>query len=124
MIAALLTQYRQHCRELDQVAAEKRAAGEPREPLRIMNFSEITRERSPEERVEDLLRDPIRSALKGRVREIGWKLWIKGGTDLMTTVSDRVQDLCPEFPSFAGSTLDKWWDEIGVHDDACGMWMA
>lgn len=124
MIAACMAAYRQHCMAQDAEDARKRAAGEPLPPLQVLSITELCRERSPEERVAGILADPVRSALKGYVRERGWKLWMNGGVDLMHEVSDQVEDLCPGFPTFAGSTLDKWWDGIGDLNNGKGMWCA
>jgi hypothetical protein len=124
MIAACMAAYRQHCIAQDEEDARKRAAGEPRAPIVVLTIRDLMRERSAEERVETLLKDPIRSALKGKVRAIGWGIWRKGGTDGMQKVSDRVEDLCPDFPTFAGAALDKWWDGIGDLNDPKGMWVA
>ncbi len=124
MIAACMAAYRQHCIAQDEEVKRKRAAGEPLPPFEVLTIADLCRERSPEERVAGLLKDPVRSALKGYVRERGLKLWINGGTDLMQTVSDRVEDLCPGFSNFAGATLDKWWDGIGDLNDPKGMWCA
>jgi hypothetical protein len=124
MIATCLGRYRQHCIAQDEEEARKRVAGEPPERFQVLTIAELCRERSPEERIADILKDPVRSALKGYVRERGWKLWFKGGTAAMQKVSDKVEDLCPNFPTFAGATLDKWWDGIGNLDDPKGMWVA
>jgi len=124
VIAACLSRYRQHVLDQDAEVGRKRAASEPLPPLTVLSFQDLIRERSPEERVESLLQDPIRSALKGKVRDLGWHLWLRGGVDRMREVSDQVEDLCPGFSTFAGSTLDKWWDGIGSLEQPGGMWVA
>lgn len=124
LIAACLNRYREHCIQQDEAQKAERLAGATMEPFKVLDFSEITRQPSPEERVAILLEDPVRSALRGKVREIGWRLWIGGGTDLMREVSDEVEDLCAGRGTFAGATLDRWWDGIGWHGKDGGVWVA
>ena len=124
MIAACLARYRQHCIEQDEQDRADRAAGKPLPPLQVLTIEDLMRERPLEERVANLLSDPLRSALRGKVREYGWRIWIEGGLDAMQKASDAVEDLCPGFANFAGATLDKWWDGIGHFEKPGGMWIA
>lgn len=64
------------------------------------------------DRLDELARDPVRAVLRPAAREIGWRVYAAGGVELMTRVSDRVEDLEPTLA--AGAVLDKWWDGIGA----------
>jgi hypothetical protein len=73
---------------------------------------------SPEAVVASLLADPVRSALRGRVREIGQALMTRGGLPLMRAMADEVEKR--NIP-FAGDTLDKWWHGIS---NGRQMWVS
>jgi 2,4-dienoyl-CoA reductase-like NADH-dependent reductase (Old Yellow Enzyme family) len=64
---------------------------------------------SPVTVVASLLADPVRSVLRGKVREIGQALMARGGMALMREMADEVEKT--DIP-FAGDTLDKWWNGI------------
>ena len=100
IVVLCLQHYREHKRAM-------RATPPTGMPLR---FHAATGELpSPEAVVESLLADPVRSALRGKVREIGQALMTRGGLSLMHAMADEVEK--SDIPS-AGATLDKWWNGI------------
>ena len=74
------------------------------------------------DQLASLLADPIRSALRGRVRDIGWRIFTRDGLSGMHAAMGEVEQAMPDCPSWAGSTLDHWWNGIG--SKAGGVWEA
>lgn len=108
LIVACLRRYRDHLASTPSTS-----------DFKAISFAEIVSaaEQTADEEIAEDLDDAICSALLYRVREEGWKAYLKGGVAEMKRVSDQVEGLMSEAPSWAGATLDKWWDEIGQGED-------
>ena len=110
MIVACIRRYREHC-----------MAPHSHQPLKVIRPADIVWPIPVEERIAMLLEDAVRSALRGKVRDIGWKAFTAGGLAKMQKAAAAVEDAMPDCQSFAGSTLDHWWDGIGSGRD---QWTA
>ena len=72
--------------------------------------------------VELLLEHPVRSALKGEVREIGWRVSATGGLAAMRALCEQVEAAMGSDGEWAGNTLEAWWHRIGSPER--GVWLA
>jgi len=71
------------------------------------------------EQVASLLDNPVRAALRGKVRDIGWVAFASGGRAGLQRLYDAV---CDESGSArVSSVLDKWFNGIG---DEAERWVA
>lgn len=100
-LVACLQHYRQH---------DQNTALAPR-PLWAVSPPNCSSRQSASELTDILLDDPIRSALRGKVRDIGWQAFVEGGLEEMDRLANQVDAVANG--SFETSTLDKWWDGIG-----------
>lgn len=110
VIVACLRAYKAH-RERPRPVREN---ADPNAGIFVLQAGDLTKALSPEGAVESLLKDPVRSALRGKVREVGFRAFLRGGRDEMERIAHIVEDAMPEAVSFGGATLDKWWDGIGA----------
>jgi uncharacterized membrane-anchored protein len=110
VITECLRVYSQHLQE----RAKK---PKPLAAIEPVNFDQFERSMSVEGQVAAMLKDPVRSALKGRVRELGYLLLAEGGRGAMDRVAGQVEEAGGD-----GAVLDKWWDGISIEDK--GTWVA
>ena len=79
--------------------------------------------RNPEPQDVEVLRgaqtDPLSAAIWSQLSMVGWRLYAKGGANLMTAVYRRIER--DEHPGFASAAC-KAWDRIGLPGDPRGVW--
>jgi len=117
MLVLCLQRYGEH-------RAAKHAAPSPpppQESLGDVRSSAVVLNRTEVDMLAGTLSDPIRSTLRLTVRDIGWRLFVIGGTMEMERVAERVAAAMPDQTALAFSTLDRWWDGIGSTKD---QWRA
>jgi hypothetical protein len=113
LIVACLRRYRSHLDEAGPVKSLEHIT---------IDAALAKRALSPEHKIESTLSNPVRSALRGIVREAGWQIFARGGIKEMHRVAAEVEQAMPENRTFAGAVLDKWWDQIGTQEG--GTWLA
>jgi len=109
MLVLCLQRYGEH-------RAAKHAAPSPPPPQESRSdvlSSAAVLNRTEVDMLAGTLSDPIRSTLRLTVRDIGWRLFVIGGTMEM----ERVSAAMPDQTALAFSTLDRWWDGIGSTKD-------
>jgi len=83
--------------------------------------------------MQTIERNPVGTALRATVRDIGWRLWASGGTALMRKACDDVRSEIVRLgldDSRMMHTLDHWFDGVGrgaTHvgtDPMRGVWFA
>ncbi len=63
--------------------------------------------------------DPLRAAIWSLLSVVGWRLYAKGGVDVLTAVYKRIER--DEHPGFA-TAVSVAWTNIGVPDAPGGLW--
>lgn len=65
--------------------------------------------------------DPLRAAIWSQLSVVGWRLYAKGGVDLLSAVYHRIER--DQHPGFAWEVLRAWTD-IGFPGDPRGVWQG
>jgi hypothetical protein len=73
----------------------------------------VVRALDPLSYMQDAVDNPTRFACRAKAREIGWRLYVDGGFELMTAALEAAQ----ERETGAGWVLDAWWVGIGSGSD-------
>ena len=103
--------------EEHQRLLEADAVRAPRK-LEPISWAELaTKDLSP---VADILSNPVGASLRRGIRELGRRLFVLGGTELMGKVLDRVAEMGGIW-GVRVTILDKRWDGIGNASDS---WLA
>ena len=85
---------------------------------------EISRRRkNPEPQDVEIIRevqaDPLRTAICSQLSVVGWRLYAKGGVDLLVTVYRRIE--LEQHPGFVNA-LGIAWRDLGFPGDPRGVW--
>lgn len=63
--------------------------------------------------------DPLRAAISSQLSVVGWRLYAKGGADMLTAVYRRIER--DQHPGFAHAV--QWaWRDLGFPGDPRGVW--
>lgn len=103
IVAECLKAYREYRRRRAAAAGDA-----PWEAVPITEYVPPT----PAEIVARIIEEPIYHALRGKVREIGLRIYAEGDLEAMQAIEEQVEDL-----GVNTYVLDRWWDGIGP-------WMA
>jgi hypothetical protein len=71
---------------------------------------------SADDHVQDAMRDPVRAAMRGFVRENGWAAFAAGGLTEMRALYLAVEEKAGD-DDFVPGVLEPWWNGIGVGDE-------
>ena len=63
--------------------------------------------------------DPLGTAIRAQLGVVGWRLYAKGGTDLLTTVYRRID--VEQHPGFVYA-VQRAWRDLGFPGDPRGTW--
>ena len=85
---------------------------------------EISRQvKNPEPQDVEVIReaqsDPLKAVIRSQLTIVGWRLYAKGGVDLLVTVYRRIE--VEQHPGFASAVLTAWRD-LGFPGDPRGTW--
>jgi hypothetical protein len=82
-------------------------------------------DRSVKGTIDEMLRDPVRYALRGCIRDAGWQAFHEGGVAAMHDLENDVLVLFPteERRNWVSAILDKWWNGVGTTSRGPG-WMS
>lgn len=69
--------------------------------------------RDPLGTVKEAAADPVRFACRAAAREIGWRLFVKGGTALMMKTLNEASEIEEQ----AEGVINAWWNLIGYDAD-------
>lgn len=100
-------------RYLDHRVEQQKNAPDIR--LRALTWDDLTRQWSADDLVNEILKDPVRSALRGAVRDRPWRAFGEGG---MAAVTEFASDV--EAAGGNGAILDRWLDGVGRVNGAAG----
>ena len=104
LLAQLMEIYRQHFR---------RVAGDDTKPAKFSTLGELAGKSRFECIMIDIEADPVGAAFRGEIREIGWQLFVSGGTEMMRRA---IEEMDSEHEQSRG-ILDKLWALIGTDKD-------
>lgn len=65
--------------------------------------------------------DPLGTAIWSQLSVVGWRLYAKGGTDLLTTVYRRID--VEQHPGFVYA-VQRAWQDLGFPSDPHGTWIG
>lgn len=90
--------------------------------LELINAADLMRTSRDKLRLEEAIANPVRSALRSQLRDLGKRLFrLLGTTDAMLMVAEEVADMAPGSPDRRINIIDKTWDGIGDKHD---FWVA
>lgn len=110
----IMRRYREHCHQMAE-----RPAPPTEGRFKLMTIGELM-SMTEADRLEGVLRDPVRAALRAEAREIGWRAFAAGGTNKMHAVFEAMERAQNDTENH-GAVLDHWWDGIGNRDE---QWTA
>jgi hypothetical protein len=72
--------------------------------------------------IQAAVENPLRQAIRSAIREIGWRLYAKGGTKAMRSADNELtqQGVDSRFLN----VVDKAWNAIGFDNDKRGTWWS
>lgn len=81
------------------------------------------RRKNPEPQDVEIIRevqaDPLGTAIRSQLSVVGWRLYAKGGIDLLVTVYRRIE--LEQHPGFVNA-LGIAWQDLGFPGDPRGTW--
>jgi hypothetical protein len=91
--------------------------------LRAAIIEVSRRVKNPEPQDVEVIReaesDPLKAAIRSQLSVVGWRLYAKGGVDLLVTVYRRIE--VEQHPGFVFAVLTAWRD-LGFPGDPRGVW--